>query len=127
MLVGFEKITEDLTPFEEREALPIILAGLRTKLGKEEAISGTEICSKVNATGRLGKYKLTPVKLRKMISHIRLYDLISGVLSSSKGYYLALTLSEYDNCIESLKQRIRQQQLVVDSLQAQRDHERREL
>jgi hypothetical protein len=127
MLVGFEKITEDLTPFEEREALPIILAGLRTKLGKEKAISGTEICSKVNATGRLGKYKLTPVKLRKMISHIRLYDLISGVLSSSKGYYLALTLSEYDDCIESLRQRIRQQQLVVDSLQSQRDHERREL
>jgi len=127
MLVGFEKITEDLTPFEESEALPIILAGLRSKLGKEKAISGTEICSKVNATGRLGKYKLTPVKLRKMISHIRLYDLISGVLSSSKGYYLALTLSEYDECLESLRQRLRQQQLVVDSLQAQRDHERREL
>ncbi len=127
MLVGFEKITEDLTPFEEREALPIILAGLRTKLGKEKAISGTEICSKVNATGRLGKYKLNPVKLRKMISHIRLYDLISGVLSSSKGYYLALTLSEYDDCLESLKQRIRQQQRVVDALQSQRDHERREL
>jgi len=127
MLVGFEKITEDLTPFEEREALPIILAGLRTKLGKSKAISGTEICSKVNATGRLGKYKLTPVKLRKMISHIRLYDLISGVLSCSKGYYLALTLSEYDECLESLKQRLRQQQLVVNSLQSQRDHERREL
>jgi len=127
MLVGFEKITEDLTPFEEREALPIILAGLRTKLGKSKAISATEICSKVNATGRLGKYKLTPVKLRKMISHIRLYDLISGVLSSSKGYYLALTLSEYDECLESLRQRLRQQQLVVDSLQAQRDYERREL
>ena len=127
MLRGFEKITEDLTPFEESEALPIILAGLRSKLGKSKAISATEICSKVNATGRLGKYKLTPVKLRKMISHIRLYDLISGVLSSSKGYYLALTLSEYDECIESLRQRLRQQQLVVDSLQAQRDHERREL
>jgi len=127
MLVGFEKITEDLTPFEESEALPIILAGLRSKLGKEKAISGTEICSKVNATGRLGKYKLTPVKLRKMISHIRLYNLISGVLSSSKGYYLALTLSEYDECLESLRQRLRQQQLVVDSLQSQRDHERREL
>ena len=127
MLRGFENITEDLTPFEEREALPIILAGLRTKLGKEKAISATEICSKVNATGRLGKYKLTPVKLRKMISHIRLNDLISGVLSSSKGYCLALTLSEYDECLESLKQRLRQQQLVVDSLQSQRDYERREL
>ena len=127
MLKGFEKITEDLTPFEESEALPIILAGLRSKLGKSKAISATEICSKVNATGRLGKYKLTPVKLRKMISHIRLYDLISGVLSSSKGYYLALTLSEYDECLESLRQRLRQQQLVVDSLQAQRDYERREL
>jgi len=127
MLRGFEKITEDLTPFEESEALPIILAGLRSKLGKSKAISATEICSKVNATGRLGKYKLTPVKLRKMISHIRLYNLISGVLSSSKGYYLALTLSEYDECLESLRQRLRQQQLVVDSLQAQRDHERREL
>ncbi len=126
MLIGFEKITEDLTDFEQRQALPLIVGGLRSKLGKERAITGTEICRKVNESGRLGSYKLTSVKLRKMISYIRCNNLLSGVLSSSRGYYVANSQEEYYNCLESLKQRLRQQELAVDALTYQMNNHGKE-
>lgn len=119
MLTGFEKITEDLNQYEESEVLPLIVAGLRSKIGKDKAITGTEICNKVNISGRLNGYKLTPVKLRKMISRIRVKGIISALCSSSKGYFVADTLEELETCLKSLSERLRQQQMVVDALTVQ--------
>lgn len=119
MLVGYETITEDLTPFEETKALPLIVVGLRSKVGKANSITGTEIVRKINESGRLGSYKLNGPKLRKIISAIRLhYNVygLRGVLSWSKGYYVAETSEEYKECLESLNQRLRQQSLIVGAL-----------
>jgi len=119
MLTGFEIITEDLNQFEEKEVLPLIVAGLRSKIGKSKAITGTEICNRINLSGRLKDYKLTPVKLRKMISRIRVKGIISALCSSSKGYFVADTLEELEACLKSLSERLRQQQMVVDALTVQ--------
>ena len=119
MLTGFEKITEDLNQYEEQEVLPLIVAGLRSKIGKSKAITGTEICNKMNLSGRLRGYKLNPVKLGKMISRIRVKGIISALCSSSKGYFVADTLEELEACLKSLSERLRQQQMVVDALTVQ--------
>ena len=127
MLTGFEKITEDLNQFEEQEVLPLIVAGLRSKIGKSKAITGTEICNKMNLSGRLRGYKLNPIKLRKIISRIRVKGIISALCSSSKGYFVADTLKELETCLKSLSERLRQQQMVVDVLTVQLHEEHQRL
>jgi hypothetical protein len=117
MLTGFEIITEDLNPFEEKEVLPLIVAGLRSKKGKSQAVTSSYICKALE--GRFGKYKLNPVKLRKIISTIRINGILQGLCSNSKGYYLAETDEELQECIDSLSERLRQQQIVVDALEVQ--------
>lgn len=119
MLTGYEKITEDLTDYEEIEVLPLIVVGLRSKVGKDRAITGTEICKRINLSGRLQEYKLNPVKLRKIISTIRIHNFIPMVCSYSKGYYIAETFEEMQECLKSLRERLRQQQKVVDALEQQ--------
>lgn len=119
MLTGFEIITENLNQYEEKEVLPLIVAGLRSKIGKSKAITGTEICNKMNLSGRLRGYKLNPVKLRKIISAIRINGILQGLCSNSKGYYLAETEEELQECLKSLRERLRQQQMVVDALEVQ--------
>ena len=54
MIDGFEHETKPLTE-EEMNLLPIIIRGLRTKVGADNAIFGAEICKKMTAAG----YKLT--------------------------------------------------------------------
>ena len=117
MLTGFEIITEDLNPFEEQEVLPLIVAGLRSKKGKAQAVTSSHICKALE--GRFGKYKLNPVKLRKIISTIRINGILQGLCSNSKGYYLASTDDELQECIDSLSERLRQQHMVVDALELQ--------
>lgn len=124
MLTGFEKITEDLTTFEKEQALPLIVAGLRSKVGQGMAVTSGYICERMNDSGKLGKYKLSPVKLRKIISFIRVLGLIEGLCSTSKGYFRANTHQELESCLESLKQRIRQQQEVVTALDNQLNYMR---
>lgn len=119
MLVNFEHITEDLTQYETERVLPLIVVGLSTKLGKASAITGTEICRKVNASGKLANYKLTSVKLRKIISCIRISGRIRGLCSTSKGYFRANTKDELESCSESLRQRLRQQSLTLNALESQ--------
>jgi len=116
MLTNFETITEDLTEYEINKVMPVIAAGLSTKLGKQNAINGNAICKKVNESNCFNKYTLKPVRLRKIIGAIRLTGKLMYLCSSAKGYYLANDIQELDECIDSLEQRIAQQQRVVDAL-----------
>lgn len=120
MLLNFEEITEDLNDFEVTAVIPLICSGLKNYIGKENAISGSTIIKRINDKYLLGKYKLNSVKLRKIISAIRLRGDLLYICSSSKGYYIAKNNEELDNCIESLEQRISQQQKVVNALIWQR-------
>ena len=120
MLKDFEKITENLNDKEKYTLLPLIVKGIKRYKGKQNAISASVIIKRINESGRLGKYKLNPVKLRKVIQVIRVNGLILNLCSCSKGYYIANNIQEIDDCIESLEQRISQQELVVKSLIWQR-------
>tara|TARA_R100000654_G_scaffold75110_1_gene111282 strand:+ start:2245 stop:2625 length:381 start_codon:yes stop_codon:yes gene_type:complete len=120
MLKSFEELTYELTDYEKETVLPTLVKGLMRYIGKENAISGTEICKRLNAEQYFGKYKLQPTRLRKIIGAIRLSGKIMFLCSSSKGYYVAATNVELDDCIESLEQRVAQQIKVIDALLWQR-------
>ena len=80
MIKGFEKITSELSQ-EEIDLVPTIVKGLSTKLGKDNAITSTKICKAVNITGP---------RLRKIINHIRIKNLLPALCSTSSGYFVAI-------------------------------------
>ena len=119
MIEGFENITAELSDQEIREILPLVIGGLRKRIGKERSITGSTIVRKLNSfcMSKGIKYKLTGVRLRKMINYIRIRGTLLAVCSTSRGYFIAANKAELEDCIESQKQRIRAQQMVVDSLE----------
>ena len=109
MLKGFEKITIDLSK-DELALVPTVVKGLQSKQGKEMAISGTKICQALN---------IKKVRLRKIINHIRITNQLPALCSCSTGYFVAKNIYEMQDYIISLKQRIKAQVDVLNSLEKQ--------
>jgi len=116
MIKGFEEQTAPLTDYELVTLLPVIVYGLKFKVGADKVIAGSQIIRSMKQLG----YKLDGPRLRKIINHIRAHDLIPGLVSTSQGYYVATSASEIDDCIESLQGRVAATQTIIDALQRQK-------
>lgn len=101
MLQGFEEYTHDLTKYEEGVLLPLFVSSLKTKRGKDKAVTNKTICKTLQAKG----YKVNAPRVRKIISFIRLRGLVINLISSSKGYYVATKAQEIEDYINTLYQR----------------------
>jgi nucleoside-triphosphatase THEP1 len=101
MVQGFEEYTHQLTDYEEGVLLPLLVAGLKTKRGKINAITGKKIVETLKNKG----YKITGPRVRKLVNFIRLNGLVINLISSSKGYFIATEAQEIEDYINSLKQR----------------------
>ena len=115
MIQGFKQ-TAPLNEYERGTLLPLIIRGLRTKIGAASVISGSEIVRKMRECG----YKLDGPRLRKIINHIRTSDIIPGLVSNAQGYFVATTASENDERIVSLQGRVDATQAIIRALQRQR-------
>lgn len=109
MIKGFEEITQELNE-EELNLVPTVVKGLMTKQGKAKAVTSTVICKALNINGP---------RLRKIINHIRINNLLPALCSSSTGYYVATNMEEINDYIISLKQRIKAQVDVLNALEKQ--------
>ena len=109
MIKGFEKQTHELTA-EELKIVPTVIKGLSNKIGKDNAVTGSIICEALKITGP---------RLRKMINHIRTTNQLPALCSSSNGYFVANNKYELQDCIISLKQRIKAQVEVLNALENQ--------
>ena len=87
MLKNYENITFELTD-QEKQILPQIIKGLNTKKGRDNAITGDKICKAMD---------ISPPRLRKIISYIRVNNLIFGLCSANNGYYIANNLKELED------------------------------
>tara|TARA_R110001632_G_scaffold105752_1_gene215273 strand:+ start:4973 stop:5398 length:426 start_codon:yes stop_codon:yes gene_type:complete len=112
MITLFEDITYELTEYEKNDILPIVLRGLSAKNGKEKSITNKKMCDALTDSG----YKINGPRLRKIIHHIRIEQLLVGLCSTSKGYYITDDLNELEEYILSLGQRIRSQQAIYKSM-----------
>lgn len=101
MLYGFENETKPLSGYEQDTLLPIIVMGLMNKVGAASAVSNSHICKSLRSQG----YKVTEVRVRKIINHIRTHGLVTCLIASGKGYYRAESRQEVVDYIESLKGR----------------------
>lgn len=112
MIALFEDITYELTKYEEDIIVPIVVKGLKNKIGKENAITNRVICEKLKSS----QYKISEVRLRKVIHHIRIKQLIVGLCCNSNGYYVTNSFEELGRYVESLSQRIKSQQAIHRSM-----------
>lgn len=100
MIKGFDNETQLLTEYELKNVLPVILDGLKTKIGKANAVTNKFIISRLR-----GSYKVDAARIRKVINYIRTNDLLPGLIATSEGYFLATTEGELLEYEESLKGR----------------------
>lgn len=116
MINGFEKETHELTD-EEKVLLPIIVNGLKKKIGKETAVTNKQMIVGLSKIG----HKVQPARIRKLIHHIRITGLIDCLVATSRGYYVSKNVEELDSYIESLLQRSKSIEDIANQLQFQRN------
>lgn len=113
-LLRFEPETTKLTEYELK-LVPIVVNILKSRLGKENAITNNNL---VNRMSKLGFSSITPERMRKIINHIRIFDQLACLVASSKGYYISNDEQEISAYIDSLRGReeaIREVRLALES------------
>lgn len=113
MIKGFEEITKELTDYEKKTLLPIIAAGLQSKVGKANAITNKKMVVAMKAQG----YKVSEPRIRKIIHAIRIGQIVKNVISTSKGYHVATSQEEVKDYVQSLKERMNSIEQVYKSFQ----------
>ncbi len=112
MIKGFNSETAPLTEYEENVLLPLVLLGLKTKIGKENAVTNRTIVQRLNIAG----YTVTEPRIRKLINHIRMTDLLPGLIATSGGYFLATSeaeLLDYEQSLIGREDAIKQVRLAI--------------
>jgi len=115
MINGFEKETQPLTPYEKETLLPILISGLRVKTGKNNAVTNKQIVAALKH-----QHKITDARVRKLINHIRVNDLVPALIATSDGYYIAETEKELAEYVNSLKGREDAIRSVRESMERQK-------
>lgn len=101
MIIGFERETHELTPYEEEKILPLVVSGLSKRIGKSKAITNAEMVERLKAHG----YKASGPRIRKVIHHIRITGAVKCLMATSKGYYVSNDRKELQDYVDSLHQR----------------------
>tara|TARA_R110000744_G_scaffold322577_1_gene428536 strand:- start:407 stop:778 length:372 start_codon:yes stop_codon:yes gene_type:complete len=109
MIKGFEDYTYELTD-DEILLVDKLINGFNNKIGKDKAVNSTLICKAI---------KITAPRLRKLINHIRITNQLPGLCSCKNGYFIANSLEDIEDYIISLKQRIKSQVDVLNSIEKQ--------
>lgn len=115
MINGFKQQTEALTDYELKTLLPVICRGLRNKVGEGKAITNVAITRAMKDAG----YQLTEARLRKIINHIRVNGMVTCLIATSKGYYIATSREEMEDYINSLRGREDAIRAVRESMEQQ--------
>jgi hypothetical protein len=114
MIKGFENETAPLSDYEQ-SLLPLFIQGFTTKIGKKNAITNKEICSRMKSLG----HDVNDTRIRKIINYIRNNNLVSVLLASSKGYWVSKDKKEIQDWIESMEGRISSMAVVKNAVKQQ--------
>lgn len=110
MVIGFEHLTAQLSA--EEEAIAVLLSERLVKCkGQNMAMDNRAIRDYLQ---RKDCY-VSAVRVRKIINHIRINSMVSNLVASSRGYYIAENQEELDRYVTSLRQRASAILLVAQS------------
>lgn len=123
MIQGFQEQTEPLTEYEETQLLPQIVRGLQLKVGKANAVTNGAIVKGMKANLNL---RTTEPRVRKIINHIRVHDLVPCLIATSQGYYIAESeqeLKEYEESLLGREEAIRNVRLSIQRQRNRKYHQ----
>lgn len=115
MITNFSEQTHELNKYELEVLQPIIVQGLKNKIGKDKAVTNKHICKALKSFG----HKITDSRLRKIIHNIRANDLVPLLIATSKGYYVSNDTQEVQEYITSLQERANSILFIKNCLQKQ--------
>lgn len=115
MLNGFEKQTEPLNDYERDVLLPIIVQGLKIRVGARRAITNRKVTTNLTNKG----YKVSDGRVRKLINHIRNNALVERLVATSNGYFVATDAKTMRDYIATLKGREGAIRAVRESMEMQ--------
>lgn len=115
MIQGFEEYTRELDHYEKEKLLPAIISGMKTKIGKDRAITATEAIKLMKHHG----FKISGPRFRKIMHVIRVSGLVKGIVGTSSGYYIANTPDEWTKYLTSINERAKHIVSLRDALAAQ--------
>lgn len=78
-----------LQPEDERYIAPMV-AGLKDKINRQNAIGSKKICGKMKTAG----YEISQEKIRQVIHVIRVRGLIKCLVHDSNGYYITASMRD---------------------------------
>ena len=117
MLTGFEELTCELTEQEERVLLPVIVRGLRTKVGRAMAVTNKAIVEGLRVNMGIA---VSAPRIRKIINYIRCKAMVPCLIATSEGYYVAESEQELLDYEESLRGREAAIREVRENIRRQR-------
>lgn len=97
----FPEYTAKLSDYERNELLPVIVRGLKAKVGAENAITNPQMVKALKSAG----YKITEPRIRKLINHIRINGFIKNLIATSKGYFISEDIEERRRWKEGMRER----------------------
>lgn len=110
MVIGFEDLTAQLTD-RELQMVPLVVNAFEGRIGVQYAITNLSLRMYLSGQGVI----VEGPRLRKIINHIRINQLVRGLIATSKGYHIASSQEELNEYIKSLKQRASSILLVAQS------------
>ena len=96
-----KRVACPLSVYEYNVLLPILVNALKIKKGRANAVTSTQIVEAL----RSHEMKVNERSVCRIINHIRMNDLIVGLMGSSAGYYITNSEQEFLNYEESLLRR----------------------
>ena len=111
-----KKQTRPLTNYDHNVLLPILIKGLELKKGKMNAVTSRLIVEGLSSQG----LKINDRDVRRIISHIRMNDLVAGLITSSAGYYITNSEQDFMKYEDTLLAREKAIKKVRMSIQRQR-------
>ena len=117
MLTNFEELTCELSQ-DELDLVPIIMGGFKTRTEKNpikapEIVAGMDKWLKENRPDV--KIKMSEVRLRKIVNHIR-SNSIAPLIATSHGYYLSNDPEVIKSQVKSMYERAASIKKAADGL-----------
>lgn len=115
MITGFEEYTRELDDYERLKLLPAIISGMKTKIGKQNAITATDAIKLMKQYG----FKISGPRFRKVMHVIRVSGMVKGIVGTSQGYYIANSRDEWTKYLTSINERAKHIVSLQDALTSQ--------
>lgn len=115
MIRGFENILSPVNDTDKRVLVPALADLLRWRVGRNLAITNTELRKQLAARG----YTVGDAKLRALINYIRINGVVERLIATSQGYFVAVSGTELADYCDSLREREAAIRAVRQALEGQ--------